>query len=239
MIFHSKLTYINFIFKDFEIFLVFLILIFTNSFTFINNSELDFIYAWFIAGVISFLITGTHTFKFIGEPDRYLEYAIFPTFILLVIYLKNDVLWLFIPFIVLYIYNILIHNYKLEYKLKSLYEATNFIKKNYSVNDNKLLGLMNSNPFYQGEILTGLKCMSASEFSTESWGEELLNRYYYPIYPIRTNDFEWMYKEFGVNMILVYKPYLEKIKKSYNHEYNFCKFKEVYNKNNFLVYIKI
>jgi hypothetical protein len=237
IVFHNKLIYLNFMIKDFEIFLVLILpLFFSYS---INDNSLNFIEAWFIAGFISFIITGTHAFKFIGEADRYLEHAIFPAFVLLIIYLENNLLWLFIPFILLYIHNVFIYSYFLNYKLEELYEAADYIKNKYTYEEDKLLGLIESNTFYQGEILTGLKCMASSEFSTESWGEELWNKYYDPVLPVRTNNFEWMNQKFGVNIILAYSPYIKEIKENYDLEYNFKGFKEVYSKNDFVVYEKI
>ncbi|RXJ90605.1 hypothetical protein CRV01_05480 [Arcobacter sp. CECT 8983] len=237
LVFHSKLSYLNFIIKDIEVFLVLILMISFNIDT--SNNSLSFIYAWFAAGFMSFILTGSHAFKFIGEADRYLEYAIFPTFVFLTIYLQNNILWLFLPFTLLYIYNVFIYSFTSKYKLEDLFKATEFIKNNYRREEYRLLGLVETNSFYYGEILTGLKCMAASEFSTENCGEELWKKYYQPIMPIRTNDFEWMYQEFGVNIILAYQPYIDEIKKTYNHEYKFDGYKEVYNKNDFVVYEKI
>ena len=124
--------------------------------------------------------------------------------------------------------------------LRDLYCATKFISYNYNCNDYKLLGLISHSSFYQGKLLTGLDTMvsSASEFSKTNWRNNLWDKYYKPEYPVRTNDFEWMQQEFGVNIILAYQPYIESVMLSHNHKYNFGEYTEVFNKNNFVVYVK-
>lgn len=236
-IFNNKLVYLNFIYKDFEILILIVLFYFIGNT--IENEYYVYFYSWFVAGFISFLITGNHQFKFIGEADRYLEYSIFPVYMLIIVNLQEDVMYLFVPFFILYIYNVLKYSHGKKYKLSELYNVTSFIKKQYSNNTHKLLGLLENETFYQGEVLTGIDTIAASQWTLESWGEELWNKYYYPEYPIRTNDFEWMYTKFGVNLVLVYEPYITMIKEKYGHEYKFDNFQQVYNKNNFIVYEKV
>jgi hypothetical protein len=45
-------------------------------------AEYKFLYFWIVAGVFAFLFTKIPTFKFLGKPERYLEFALFPTFFL-------------------------------------------------------------------------------------------------------------------------------------------------------------
>ena len=241
-ILHANLVYFNFAYKDFEFFIL-LALVSVGGLSYLDGatSNDSYLVAWLISGILTFVITGTYSFKFIGEADRYLEYAIFPLYIFLSVVLEEYFILFLVIFILSYLYNIYIFSRSKGVILHDLYNATKFIKNNYNCNDYKLLGLISHSSFYQGKLLTGLDTMvsSASEFSKTNWKNNLWDKYYKPEYPVRTNDFEWMQQEFGVNIILAYQPYIESVMQSHNHEYNFGEYSEAYNKNNFVVYEKI
>lgn len=50
----------------------------------------SFLFAWFVAALVTFMMVSTRTFSFIGEADRYLEFALVPTYLLLAILLPSQ-----------------------------------------------------------------------------------------------------------------------------------------------------
>lgn len=237
-----KLIYLNFFYKDFEYFIL-LVLFVQSSFFLVEGPLFIDIYvtAWLSSGIFTFIITGTNALKFIGEADRYLEFAVFPLYVTLSVFLNENFIIIFTLFLLLFLYNLFVFCKSKSFNLNDLYSATDFIRSNYNAENNNLLGLVSHSSFYQGKLLTGLDTMvsSASEFSKTNWKNNLWDKYYKPAFPVRTNDFEWMQQEFGVNIILAYQPYIESVMQSHNHVYNFGEYIESYNKNNFVVYVKI
>lgn len=50
---------------------------------FANNAHIDVFHAWFFCGLLLVLLIATEPLKFLGEPERYLEYSVVPVFVLL------------------------------------------------------------------------------------------------------------------------------------------------------------
>lgn len=48
-----------------------------------GTSSLGLFEAWFVAGLLLLLVTGTDWLRFLGEPERYLEYSLVPVFVVL------------------------------------------------------------------------------------------------------------------------------------------------------------
>lgn len=48
-----------------------------------SDAQINIFYAWFICGLLLVLLIATEPLKFLGEPERYLEYSVIPVFVLI------------------------------------------------------------------------------------------------------------------------------------------------------------
>lgn len=237
-ILNGKLLYLNIIYKSPELYIFALYILYYGT-----TNEFDaFLLGWAFSGLIFFFIVSTYSFKFIGEAERYIEYSLFP--IILFISLnsnENTLTSIILFFIALYSLNI----YKIKRSAsknknyeKHLIEASDFLKVSYDENNN-LLPLISKTTFHQGAILTGMNILATTQYDRKKFGEDKWDKLYELGFPLFTNDFKWLEETYGINFILVYTPFIKKAQEESSFIYKFDGYKEVYNKNDFVVYEKI
>jgi hypothetical protein len=234
----GKLLYLNITYKAPEIYIFAVYLI---SYGVTDDFD-EFLLGWSLSGLIFFFVVSTHSFKFIGEAERYIEYAIYPLVLLIAMHSSEEVLiYLIIFFVCLYFLNL----YKLKKSISgetgfhdNLNKVCEFLKKNFDAS-NSLVPIISKTTFHQGALLTGMNILATTQYDRKKFGEDQWDKLYELGFPLFTNDFKWLSENYGVTMILAYKPFIWQVQEEGNFRYEFDGYNDVYNENNFIVYEKI
>lgn len=224
-VFISDLTFLNIFYKNLDILVgVFIVL----YFDFID----DFIYNLIISFCIIFLLTSFKPFLFLGESDRYLDYLVIFTTIIIVFSLKPIYIYslIFIQvllyLITLFLYLKSSNNYGINFLDAMKYISQNIQDKNKYV----IHGILNTYINYPLSVLSGLNSLTieANYIFNLTNDKKIM-----PKDTIYTNDFQYLYEKYGVNIIIANKFFLNK-----NIKYDFSQFNVFYENETYIVYKK-
>ncbi|MDN5050692.1 hypothetical protein [Aliarcobacter butzleri] len=224
-VFMSDLTFINIFYKNIDILVAFFVLIFAK------NVDI-FIFSMFVAFFIIFILTSFKPFLFLGESDRYLDYLVVFSVFIMIMYLPTSYLYIIILFqVVLYLFTLYIFFNSSDNYGKDFIEIMNFIKDNIkNKNDYVIHGILGAYINYPLSVLTGLKSLA---IETNYVFDLAMNKKIMPNDRIYTSDFEYLYNEYGVNIIVANKKYLYS-----DMKYNFDRFEVLYENDEYIAYIR-
>jgi hypothetical protein len=224
-IFHSDLVFINIIYKNFDVIIAFGIL-------FLIDLEQSFIENLFLSGLIIFLVTSFRPFLFLGESDRYFDYLVIFSIVLISLYLpQNIVNIILIINIIYYIMTLFLYFSSSERYGKDYLDAMVFIRNNIGEKNKYVIhGILNSYINYSLYVLSDINALA---IETNYVYDLAKDKRLMPKDTLYTNDFNYLYHKYGVNIIIANKKYL------YNDiMYNFSDFKVFYENSKYIVYIR-
>jgi len=224
-LFQNDLVFLNIIYKNLDVtFALIVICIFPIEQIYIK---------WIlIMGFIMFILTAYKPLQFLGEPDRYLDYLVVFSVAILVWYLPVYIINIILVIeIILYMITLVLYlkssnNYGKEFLLAMQYIKENVIdKEKYTIHG--ILGMYINYPLY---VLTNVNALAIEA----NYVFELANdKKLMPIDTVYTNDFEYLYSKYGVNIIVANKRYLTQ-----NMKYDFSHYKLFYENTEYIVYIR-
>ncbi|CAA6804542.1 MAG: FIG00388368: hypothetical protein [uncultured Sulfurovum sp.] len=223
IVFQRDLIFFNVFYKNFEVIIVIILLPWLNIFD-------SFLYYMCIVAFVVFLITSFRPFLFLGESDRYLEYIIIFATIYLVFNLEQHYIYL-ILFVQIVLYVTTLYTYLKSSNTYGAHylNAMKFIKKNLENKDDYVIhGIFNTYINYSIGVLSGLKSLAIEPNYVYGLAT---NKKLMPNDTIYTNDFDYLYTEYGVNIIIANKKYLHQ-----ELLYDFSKFNLFYENEQFIVY---
>lgn len=222
-LFMSDLTFFNVFYKNVDILLGFILIFFIN----IDDS---FLISLFISFFIIFLLTSFKPFLFLGESDRYLDYLVIFTIFILLVSLPDDYLYIFVVLeFLLFLITLLIYFKSSSNYGKNFIETMIYIKQNILKKDDFVIhGILGIYINYPLSVLTDIKSLS---IETNYVFDLAMNKKLMPSDKFYTNDFDYLYNEYRVNIIVANKKYLNK-----EIEYDFSKFDVFYENKQYIVY---
>lgn len=224
-IFQSDLPFINIIYKNLDVVVgIFLIL----YFNFIDQ----FIYSIFASLVAIFIFTSFKPFLFLGESDRYLDYLVMFSIIVISLTLESSYVFYFIGFeVIMYIIILSLYLKSSDSYGINFLNAMKFIKENLNDKNNSVIhGIFGSYIHYPLSVLTGLKSLAIeANYVFDLTSDKKLM----PKDTLYTNDFDYLYDKYGVNIIVANRKYLHQELK-----YNFDKFDNIFENDEYIVYVR-
>jgi|GEM_PF-2117573 len=124
--YYSEPYFLHILITCFPFIFVFVLYLFNYDFWIYFSDKSSFLLCWALAGIFWFLITKIEAFLFIGEAERYLEYAIFPIAFCTLLFAFQSTL----PINILNYYFIILTSF-LIYSLYSYFHFLNEYRKNY------------------------------------------------------------------------------------------------------------
>jgi hypothetical protein len=226
IIFQKDLIFLNIFYKNLDIVFALVILLFIN----IQDNYLKTI---LLIGLVIFVITSYKPFQFLGESDRYLDYLVVFSVIIIVLYMPQIYInTILIVEIVLYLLTLLIY-FKLSNDFgKNFLLATDYIKEHIVFKDKSVIhGILGMYINYPLSFLTEINSLAieANYVFDLSKNKKLM-----PTPMLYTNNFDYLYHKYGVNLIVVNKKYLNQ-----EIEYDFSKFELFYENKDYVVYKRI
>lgn len=225
IVFIRDLTFFNILYKNFEV-------IIAISILFMLPIDDKFIIYIFLTAFIIFIITSFRPFLFLGESDRYLEYIVIFSAIVLSLSLSEKYIILIVCIeIVAYLLTLLLYmkssnNYGQEYL-----SAMRYIENNIKHKDDYIIhAIMHT---YINYSLTPLSRIRSLTIEANYAHDIMKDKELMPINLIYTNDFDYLYSKYGVNIIVANKKYLNK-----NIKYDFSKFNLFYENKQYVVYVR-
>jgi len=224
-IFMSDLTFLNIFYKNLDVLVgIFLVLYF--------GLVDDFIYSLIIAFCIIFVLTSFKPFLFLGESDRYLDYLVIFTTIVILLTLEQQYIYVFIGIqVVLYLLTLALYLKSSDNYGKNFLDAMKYINQNIKDKNNHVIhGILSSYINYPLSVLTELESLAIEA----NYVFKLANdKKLMPKDTLYTNDFEYLNDRYGVNIIIANKKYLNK-----DIEYDFSGFDVFYENEEYIVYKK-
>ncbi|WP_195783451.1 hypothetical protein [Aliarcobacter butzleri] len=222
----SDLTFINIFYKNIDILIAFFILSLSK------NVDI-FIFSMFTSFFIIFILTSFKPFLFLGESDRYLDYLVVFSVFVMIVYLPTSYVYIIILFqVVLYLFTLYIFFNSSDNYGKDFIEIMNFVKNNINNKDKHVIhGILGAYINYPLSVLTGLKSLAIEAKYVFDLAN---NKKLMPNDRIYTNDFEYLYNEYGVDIIVANKKYLNS-----GIKYDFSKFNLLYENQKYVLYKRI
>lgn len=199
------------------------------------------LFGWISSGILIVILIATNSLKFLGEPERYLEFLVFPVFLFLSFHDPKQILigTVLSGFCAFYIFAFSIYNYYRNFKpgkqqTNDLLELKKFVKKLKS-------GLILTAPCrlsfflgYKNPKKTYLTIFShvglGEKYSSYKW---LINKRY----PFPRENLLEIIKRFKINyFILEKKSCLHDVKKFLIKYKDLNKFVRIFNNNSYSVY---
>lgn len=177
-------------------------------------SRFKFLYVWMLTAFLLFLITKLPGLRIIGKAERYLEYAVYPSLILCVLFLSqfSFAVWLIFPYLVFCLIGIYVYNkeYIDGHKIENNdFEATKELFENFN-SQNKEGIIWTLHPFlYKPMFFTKFPILGyyAGTINYEKVPkreiEDMLGNYPYPSF-----DFFKVLSRYEVSYIITAKSYL-------------------------------
>lgn len=223
IIFQKDLVFINILYKNIDIVVALGIVLFLDI-------KENFLIIMLLIGFLVFTITSYKPFQFLGESDRYLDYLVVFSVILIVLYLPQNYINILLSVeIIFYLFTLLIYFKSSNDFGKNFIEAMSYIDKRVKDKENSvihgILGMYINYPLY---LLTGI-----NSFAIEANYVFDLNKRIMPKPMKYTNDFDYLYTQYGVNIIVANKKYLNQ-----DIVYDFSKFNFFYENEEYIVYVR-
>lgn len=223
VIFISDLTFLNIFYKNLDVLIGIFVVFY---FSFLD----DFIYDLILSFCIVFFITSFKPFLFLGESDRYLDYLIIFTTVIIIFTLEQKKIYILICVeIFLYILTLFLYLKSSDDYGKQFLEAMEYINVNVrEKKDYVLHGILRTYINYPLSVLTGISSLAieANYVFNLSCDKKLM-----PSDTLYTNDFEYLYTQYGVNIIVVNKKNLSK-----EIKYDFSNFDIFYENKKYIVF---
>jgi len=237
-LYHNKFTV--FFFRN-EIIIILLLLTGYNYYSGLGVSSGKYLSAWFFGALITFLLTSTRYLSFLGEAERYLEYAVIPVLLLLGMQLngfaesfRNAIMFgiliiYCLPFYISQVIAFLIwaKNLPIGAEYENFVEALNKSTKGIA------LCILNDAPWrlaYQTHHQFIWRSLQRKYDSPEDAIER-----FYSVYPWPHADLERYAKRYGVTLVPVARDVLSRMAKA-GIVYDFSKYNIVFENTKYVLY---
>jgi hypothetical protein len=223
IIFQKDLIFLNIFYKNLDVVFALLLLLFIDI-------PDEFLKTILFIGLIIFIITSYKPFQFLGESDRYLDYLLVFSVILIVLFVPQVYInILLIIEVILYLLTLLLY-FKLSSDFgENFLVTTAYIKEHTTDKEKNVIhGILGMYINYPLSFLTKLNSLAIEAnyvFDLSS------NKKLMPKPMLYTNDFDYLYNKYGVNLIVANKKYLNQ-----DMVYNFSKFDLFYENKQYVVY---
>ena len=223
-VFMSDLTFFNVFYKNLDIVFGFIILLF------IAEKEV-FLSPLFLSFFIIFVFVSFKPLLFLGESDRYLDYLVIFSIFLFLTNLSETYLILLIGLqFLLFLFTLLLYFKSSDHYGKNFLDATAFIKENIKNKEKYVIhGILGTYINYPLSVLTDIKSLA---IETNYVFNLAKNKRLMPKDTLYTNDFGYLYSNYGVNIIIVNKNYLL----NNDFTYDFDLFESIYENNQYIVF---
>ena len=222
-VFNTNLTFFNIFYKNLDVIISIFILAIYGFFD-------HFVLFVIISIIIIFFITSFRPFLFLGESDRYLEYLVI--FSALIIATNISLIYIcYFAFIqvIFYLFTLLLYFKSSSPYDKNFLEALRYVKNNIvNKEDYVIHGILGTYINYPLTILSNINSLA---IETNHVYDLANDKKLMPQDATYTDDFDYLYAKYGVNLILVNKKLFNQ-----NDKYNFDKFIVFYENNEFIVY---
>jgi len=224
-LFMSDLTFLNVFYKNLDIIVAFTVVYF-------NVVDDHFLNIIFISFLIIFLVTSFKPFQFLGESDRYLDYLVVFSIFVLLVSLSEIYLYIFIFVqILLYFFTLIVYYKSSDNYGKYFLDMMKYVKDNIENKDNyKIHGILGMYINYPLSVLSGMKSLT---IETNYVFNLAMNKSLMPNDKTYTNDFDYLFEKYGVNIIVANKKYLQQ-----DIIYDFNKFNKLYENNQYIAYVR-
>ncbi len=223
IIFQRDLVFLNIFYKNIDVIIALGLIFFVNI-------QDDFLMNILIVGLIIFILTSYKPFQFLGESDRYLDYLLVFSVIVIVLYLPQEYIYfLLIVEFIFYILTLVIYFKSSSDFGEEFILATNYIRKNIK-NKSVIHGIIGMYINYPLYLLTGINTLAIEANYVFNLNK---NKKLMPKAMFYTKDFDYLYNEYGVNIIIANKKYLHQ-----DIQYDFSKFNLFYENKQYVVYIR-
>ena len=196
---------------------------------------------WILVSVFLLLLISTTSFKFLGEPERYLEYAIIPIFIVLSFFPPNEHILFTSLAIAVSIIVLLFELLKNRFKESNQYRGEDLRELRNWIGDQSTQTILTI-PFRVSFFLgyeTGDHHRYLTLFSSIGKGDSSLD-YKWLIkdwYPFVRNNINAVIDRFGVNLVVVDKESVKNLERFIDDSYySFDEFATLYENSTFRVF---
>jgi len=222
-IFIHDLIFLNVFYKSFDVILLIVCLPWLAEFD-------PFLSAIAIAAIATFLLTSFKPFLFLGEADRYLEYIVIFAFAMIAITFDSEYILLLIGIeVLLYGVTLLMYMRSSNNYGRPYLEAMAYIKENIKEKEKYVIhGILYSYINYSLTVLSNIKSIAIESNYVYSLAQ---NKKLMPVDTVYTDDFDYLYEEYGVNIVIASK---EKLKQ--NFDYDFSAFEVLFENTSYVVY---
>jgi hypothetical protein len=211
------------------------VLVWNSTFSGLNTVN-SFLAAWLVAAFLVFAVTSTRTFLFLGEADRYLQYALIPTFLLFGALLETGyrdgiLIGLVGFYMVLYVLYVSILVW--QYGRKFLENIPKLIVALDAQEPTVLLSLIEFAP-WEFAYRTKHYILFSESLTRIYFSEEEYERLFWR-YPLPRPDFKYYVEKYGVGLIAVSKREVEKARKE-GCVYDFTGLDKIFENDTHLLY---
>jgi hypothetical protein len=195
-----------------------------------------FLLAWLISAFITFLATYTHTLMFLGDPERYLEYALIPSFLLFCTFVPPNFRYQTLYGLILLqllLYGMYVFLFYRRYQDKTKISKLELIKALNSQDTTIVLSLLGTAAWDLAYNTHHYVCFPETISKNNIPGEEF-ERFFWR-YPLPRPDFEYYIEKYDVGLI----PVSRKIQESVKNEgcvYNFDGLEKIFDNGEFQLY---